>query len=76
MVPIGCDQTIIIGESSFHPLSYGFLSIIEVTETSDLLRLVEVVSSDLGPSHNGHVFEVLHHFFFSGSGLSGHLRLL
>jgi hypothetical protein len=76
MVSVSSDEAVIEVESSFHAFRDGLLSVVQMAEASDELGLVQIVSSDLSPSHNNHVFEVLHQFLFVRGGLLRHLFLL
>ena len=43
-----------------------YLSIIEMTESSNFLLFVEIIASDFESSHGGEQFEILHKFLARG----------
>jgi hypothetical protein len=52
MISVSSDNAVISRQSSFHTLSNGFLSIVQMAKASDLFGFVEIVSSDLSSSHD------------------------
>jgi hypothetical protein len=55
-------------QCSFYTNGAGLLSIIKVTEATDVASLVLIVERDLHPAHAEHQVEVAHHFIAGGGG--------
>lgn len=69
MITIRGDYTVFSINGGFHSNSNGFLTIVEMAETTDEFGFVERVSSDLHTTHENHVVEEGHEF--GGGGLDG-----
>mmetsp|Transcript_18399 Transcript_18399/g.17508 ORF Transcript_18399/g.17508 Transcript_18399/m.17508 type:complete len:267 (-) Transcript_18399:77-877(-) len=76
VVSVGCDHRILKGQRSLHPNWHSFLSIIKMAESSDLLGLVKIVSSDFSPPHHSHILKVLQKLILSACGLLWHIFLI
>jgi hypothetical protein len=75
MVSVSSDDSIIIGKSGFHAFSDTFLTVVEMTETSDQLALIEFVSLKFCSSHDDHSIEIAHELGLVGGGRHWHLGL-
>merc|ERR1711990_360527 len=63
MDTVSGDKAIIASHTSFHSDSNGFLSIVQMAESTDFFLFVEQVRNDFNTAHGDHLFEVVSHLF-------------
>lgn len=69
MIAVGSDDGVLAGHTSLHALSDGFLTVVEVAESSNFSLLVELVRHYLETAHISHIREHAYQLLLGDCGL-------
>jgi hypothetical protein len=59
MVAVRCDQCVHASHAALHAFRNRLLTIVQMTEATDLSLLVKLVRHDFHPAHGSHIGKVL-----------------